>query len=254
METIGLIAAMAQESQALLRCLQGRERIALASFRGFRFRLQDRNCLLLTSGMGLLRAAQGARTLLACADLSLLVSFGIAGAVEADLEVGDVVVPGKVCQLENGRPGPLQPLAALSGPAWEASARRLQADGARLVVGTAVSTRGSQVVGQAIRELAHPVLEMETAAIARVAAERGIPLLSIRAISDGPRSPLPFDLEAVLDERYHFRIGRMALVVLRNPRILLRARQMMQNSRLAADHAARALVAALSQANPILLS
>jgi adenosylhomocysteine nucleosidase len=93
----------------------------------------------------------------------------------------------------------------------------------------------------------NPVLEKETAGIAQVAAEAGIPLLSIRSISDGPQAPIPFDLEEILNEEYNYRIGEMLLMVLRNPRILLQARQMLRNSRTAADHAARALVAALSQ-------
>jgi nucleoside phosphorylase len=157
-----------------------------------------------------------------------------------------------VCVLDRGTPGPLRPLAALSEAAWEAATRVLQADEARLVAGTAVSTRGSQVLGQGIGNMAHPVLEMETAGIAQVAVERGIALLSIRAISDGPRSPLPFDLEAVLDERYNYRMGRMAMVILRHPGILLRGRQLMQNTSIAADHAARALLAALRQPGPVI--
>jgi adenosylhomocysteine nucleosidase len=252
METIGLIAAMTQESQALLRCIQGWERATLGPFRRARFQLADRDCLLLTSGMGLRRAMDGTRALLAAASPHLLVSFGIAGAVDADLRIGDVVVAGSSCLLENGLPGPFRPLTPLSKSAWEAAAQVLQPDGARLVAGTAVTTRGSQVVGKALREIPPPVLEMETAGIAQVAAEMGVPLVSIRSISDGPQSPIPFDLEAMLDENDNFRIGKILVMVLRNPRVIFQSWQMMQNSRKAADHAARALVAVLSQPSPII--
>jgi adenosylhomocysteine nucleosidase len=251
METIGLIAAMPQESQALLRCIGGWEKIVLGPFRAARFQLADRACLLLTCGMGLRRAMDGTRALLAAASPRLLVSFGIAGAVNLDLRIGDVVVAGNACLLELGQPGPLLPLASLSQAAREAAARVLQPDGVRLLAGTAVTTRGSQVVAPSLQEMPHPILEMETAGIAQVAAEAGIPLVAIRSISDGPQAPIPFDLEAMLDENDDLRPGRLLMTVLRNPRILFRSGQMMKNSRVAAEHAARAVVAVLGQPSPI---
>ena len=48
--------------------------------------------MLVTSGMGMRRASEAARELIKTNAPCLLISFGIAGAVEADLEIGDVVV------------------------------------------------------------------------------------------------------------------------------------------------------------------
>jgi adenosylhomocysteine nucleosidase len=252
METIGLIAAIPQESKALLRCIRGWSRTSLTPFQGARFQLMDRNCLLVTSGMGLKRATDATRTLLTASSPHLLVSFGIAGAVNADLQIGDVVVAGNTCLLEDVFLGKFQPLISLSEAAWNAAARVLHPKGARLVPGTAITTRGSQVVPQQLGEIADPILEMETAGIAHVAAEKGIPFLSLRSISDGPRSPIPLDLEAVMDDEYNFRIGKLVKTVLRHPEIILKSRHLLQNSRKAADHAAIALVAALSQPSPII--
>ncbi len=252
METIGLIATMPQESKALLRCIKGWKRTALGPFRGVRFRLMDRECLLATSGMGLKRAMDATRALLADSSPQLLVSFGIAGAVNDDLNVGDVVVAGKTCLLDKGQPAPFQSLSSLSETAWNAAAQVLRPEGARLVPGTAITTRGSQVILQQLGEMTHPVLEMETAGIAQVAAEMGIPLLSIRSVSDGPQSPIPFDLEAILDEKDNLRIGKLFMLVLRRPQIIFQSRHMLRNSRKAAGHAAMALVAALSQPSPVI--
>jgi len=252
METVGLIAAIPQESEALLRCIKEWKRTRLGPFRGVRFQLMDRNCLLITSGMGLPRAMDATRALLAATSPQLLVSFGIAGAVNDDLCIGDVVVSRNTCLLDMGLPGQFRSLASLSEEARKAASEILQSDGVRLVVGTAITTRGNQVVPDPLGEMEHPVLEMETAGIAQVAAEMGVPLISIRSISDGPQSPIPFDLEAVLDEKYNLRVGKMLKMVLQNPQIIFHTRQMMHNSRIAADHAARALVAALSQPSPIL--
>lgn len=247
MQTIGLIAAIPQERKALLRCIKKWKRIMLGTLRGARFRLMDRDCLFVTSGMGLTRAVAGTHALLAATRPHLLVSFGIAGALKEDLHIGDVVVAGNACLLDQGVPGQALPLASLSSVAWEAAARALQPDGARLVAGTAITTRGSQIVLGSLEKMAHPVLEMETAGIAQVAAEMGIPLLSIRSVSDGPQAPIPFDMETVFDEEYNLRMGQVLGSILHRPEIIAQSWQMLQNSRLAADHAARALVAALSQ-------
>lgn len=247
METIGLIAAMTQERAALLRCVTQWQRIAVGPLRGNRFVLSGKICLLVTSGMGVRRAGEAARTLVERNYPSLLISFGIAGAVRADLEIGDVVLPEAVCRLEPGVLGSLTPLAPWPATAREAATQALTQRGAHCYTGTAITTGGSQVMQPQVAGLKHPVLEMETAGIAQVAAERGIPLLSLRAISDGPRAPIPFDLGEVMDEDANLRPGRLMKMIVRNPGIVLQSRRMMRNNRIAADNAAIALVAALSQ-------
>ena len=196
METIGLIAAMTQESDAVLRCIKGWKRVAMKSFNAKCFDLSGQTCLLVTSGMGVRRASEAAQNLVEMAiprmaPPRILISFGIAGAVETLLQIGDVVTAEAVCRLEQGVPGPLQPLALWPEAAREAAVQALSRHGARLLSGTAVTTGGSQVTENQLEQLIHPILEMETAGIAQVAAEKGIPLLSLRAISDGPHAPIP---------------------------------------------------------------
>ncbi len=93
----------------------------------------------------------------------------------------------------------------------------------------------------------NPILEMETAGIAQVAAEIGIPLFSIRAISDGPCSPLPFDLGKMMDENANLKVGQLLKAIIRRPWILFQSRHIIQNTRIAADNTAIALLAALNQ-------
>ena len=93
----------------------------------------------------------------------------------------------------------------------------------------------------------HPILEMETVGIAQVAMEKGIPLFSLRAISDGPRAPLPFNPGEMMDEDANLHVGKMLKVVICHPGIVLQSRRLVRNTRIAADNAAIALVAALSQ-------
>jgi adenosylhomocysteine nucleosidase len=250
-ETIGLIAAMPQESAALLRYVKGRERISLGPYRGFHFQINDRNCVLILSGMGLSRAKDATRTLLSFANPDIVISFGIAGAVKDDLNIGDVVVAGNTCLLDKGLPGQLKPLATLSIEAWEAALQILKPDGIQMVSGTAITTRGSQLVRQDEAEGGNSILEMETAGVLLAANEMKIPLLSIRSISDGPRAPLPFDLEAILGDNDNIQIGKLLTQILRRPRIIFHSRQIMENSRKAADHAGRVVSIILRQPSPL---
>jgi adenosylhomocysteine nucleosidase len=252
METIGIIAAMSQESGAVLRFVKGWERSTLGPYRCQRFRLYSRDCQMVTSGMGLKRAAQAAHTLIDTIHPQLLFSVGVAGAVNADLEIGDVVAARDTCLLENGLAGEVQPLAALSEAAWQAAGQALQARRVRLFPGTAITTRGAQFVQRQAGELTNPILEMETVGIARAAAEQDIPLLSLRGISDGPRAPIPFDLERMMDDEYNLRIGKLIRTILGRSQILPKLLKMGGNTRQAAENAAIALIAALSQPGPVI--
>jgi adenosylhomocysteine nucleosidase len=245
MQPIGLIAAMNQESDALLRCVKGAKRIRVGTFRGYTFDLFGQTCVLVTSGMGMRRAGEAARYLVELKEPRLLISLGIAGAVENDLAIGDVVAAGSVCLLVGGIPDLFQPLAAWPEASTRAMISALAGRGAHLFAGSAVTTAGSQLVPGRRVEMAHPVLEMETAGIAQVAAENDLPLLSIRAISDGPSAPIPINLDEMMDKDANLKVGKLLKAVIRHPGILVQSRQLMVNTQRAADNAAVALLAAL---------
>jgi adenosylhomocysteine nucleosidase len=250
MHPIGLIAAMNQECQPLLRGVNGWEKYRTGRFTCYRFRLDDQDCVLIQSGIGLERASEATHTLVATVHPQLLVSFGVAGAVHDDLKIGDVVYIRSTILLDNGAAGPSMRLAELSGPAWQAVAAALQPGGAQIVMGTAFTTPGSQSVPGESPVIENPVLEMETFAIAQAAAEHAIPLLALRAISDNPSYPLPIDPDTVMDENYHLRPGKLILSLIRHPEIILKANRMRRNTAMAAENAAIAVIAALSYCIP----
>ena len=247
MQTIGLIAATRQESDAVLRHIQSWDWFAAGLYSGKRFALSGQTCLLVTSGMGVRRASEAARFLVGKHAVQTLVSFGIAGAVETDLRIGDVITAEAVCRLEQGVPGPRLPLAAWPETAREAAAQALSRRGARLLPGTAVTTGGAQVINYRPGELMHPILEMETAAIAQVAVENEVPLFSLRAISDCPSEPIPFDLGEIMDDNANPRAGRLLKAIARHPRVIFQFGRFARNTRIAASNVATALMAALSQ-------
>lgn len=240
---------MPEESGALLRRVPGWEARRLGAFRGFRLRIGGQNCLLIESGIGQQRASEATRTLLAEGS-RILVSFGVAGAVRADLRIGDVVAARHTCRLEQGTAGPLTPLFELPGEARRAAEQALQAHAARLLDGVTVTTRGEQTILKQPTEMENPVLEMETAWIAAAAMQAGVPLLALRGISDNPQGPLPLDLGAVLDAEYHLRISRLLGTLLRRPQILLQLPRFRRNTTLAADNAALVVMAVIGAMQP----
>jgi hypothetical protein len=69
------------------------------------------------------------------------------------------------------------------------------------------------------------VVEMETAGIVRAAAARGVPVVSLRSISDSPEAPIP-----LADLRPLAILG----AILRTPRILRSLLRVQKNAALAA--------------------
>ncbi|MBN1581830.1 MAG: phosphorylase [Anaerolineae bacterium] len=245
METIGLIAAMPQEIKPVLRRVGKRERTTLGPFSCYRFQLANLDCLLVESGIGLKRAIAATRELLSAARPSLLVSFGVAGAVRNDLRVGDVVLASGACLLDEGIPGAVLPLAPFTNAARQAATQAMKRRGARLVAGTALTTLGPQVVRDLPPATAYPVLEMETAGIAQLAAEQGIPLFALRAVSDLVEDGLPLSIQELTGEGLTPRIGKIVKSVLRRPRIIPQLVRLAWHVEQAAENLAIALLAIL---------
>jgi adenosylhomocysteine nucleosidase len=251
MKTVGLIAAMSMESQALLRMVKEPKRIKLGQFKGYRFQLPLWDCVLVECGWGMFRAEEATEVLIDQVHPALLVSFGIAGAVEAELNIGDVVCAVNHFLLQNGKIQKKKASSSLSPSAQRAIEKSLKPGGARLYSGTTVTTRGSQLIPKNRKTLVHPVLEMETAGIMKRIAGTGIPLISLRGISDGPQAPIPFDLEAMVDENYHMQMGKVLLAILKRPAILAQALKMSKNSQHAAINEAIATLATLELETPV---
>ena len=108
-------------------------------------------------------------------------------------------------------------LAKISDLTWEEIENELLLTGTHLFKGTAVSTNGHQPDPINLFGLENPILEMETWGIAQVAKEHGIPLLSIRAISDNPNAPIPIDLETCMDEDYNLKYWKILETFIKHP-------------------------------------
>ncbi len=246
MDPIGLIAAMPSESSALLRLVREPSRRRIGSKPGASFKVGLHECVLITSGMGIARAEAASRLLVEKVHSSCLISFGIAGAVRADLRIGDVIMANRTGLLENGTVALWRPLSKLSESTCTVVSKKMESHNVRFQHGTTITTRGSQIFPDSL-EITNPILEMETAGILRTVEAATVPLIVIRSISDGPSAPLPLDLGQVIDANGNLLPGKMLLELVRHPGLLRLSGQMLKNSRIAADHAALAVFTALEQ-------
>ena len=253
MKVVGLIAAMPQEIAPFLRRLGRPEHFKLDIFQAYRFSLFDLDCTLIRSGVGLERAATASRALIRATRPELLVSFGVGGAFLPGLRVGDVIAAEHVGRLEQAAQAESYlALAQLSPLAQHAISAALQPQRASFYPGAIITTPGSQIVPVLPAQIANPVLDMETAGIAQVAAAEGaVPLLALRAVSDSVEQPLPLNLAGLYDEQQNLRIRRVVGTLLRNPRLLARSVRVSQNVNRASQNLAVALFEALQHTDQL---
>ena len=165
MSVTGVVAALDFEARSLGKC---REQI-----------------LLSTCGIGAGNAARAARSL-AAAGAGALLSWGVAGALDPALRCGTAVLPIEV--LRQGRRFQTDRLwrgrvaAALQGRVPLVSGVLLTSEVA--VAAAALKSSLFQDTGAA-------AVDMESAAVAEVAAEFGLPFLALRVILDTARDSLP---------------------------------------------------------------
>jgi hypothetical protein len=147
------------------------------------------------SGIGPRNAMRAAERLLACG-VDRLANWGVAGALEAGLSPGDVLIPDRIRHVEN------DPGFATDD---EASERLVAALSSRMHVhrGTLWSTQrplASAADKRALAERSGAVaVDMEAASIAAIAARAGLPFVAVKAICDPVTRELPAPIVRALN-------------------------------------------------------
>ncbi|MGH6942756.1 MAG: 5'-methylthioadenosine/adenosylhomocysteine nucleosidase [Geminicoccaceae bacterium] len=232
---IGLICAIPSELAHLREVLEGEESRAIGGFRFDRGLLDGVPVILAEAGIGKVNTATVATLLAARFEVRLLVFSGVAGGLDPDLAIGDVVLATRAIQhdcgvIENQRLQPYQaghvpffnPTRELGYAIEAALLARIEgrlkgfdlpplsraAGGSgrppKLVYGTILA--GDQYIHcEATRERLHREFEaqavaMEGGAMAQVAARMALPWLEIRALSDLAGKDSRFDFAAFVDQ------------------------------------------------------
>ncbi len=247
-QVIGLIAAMPEEVRPIIRSVGPVKREKLAGFNLYRFRASGKEIVLIESGIGAARAAQATRALVDAAAPGVLLNLGFGGAVLPGPSVGDIVVADRLLffkeRLFANQAGLVQPLTDELAATLEGNC---PGTGYRVHRGTFVTT--GEIVGKGMLAgllpagAANPVLEMETTGVARIASERNVPLVAVRAISDGADEELDFSIADFTDREMRIRVWKVLWALARKPRIIPQLVRLARNSRLAAGNLATAVLA-----------
>ena len=92
---IGIIGAMEEEVQALLRYLDLKETIEKLNYRFYLGKIDQKDCVIVQGGIGKVNAAMSATLLLEQIPVDYLINIGSAGGLQLNEEVGDVVISTK---------------------------------------------------------------------------------------------------------------------------------------------------------------
>ena len=202
MKPIGIVSALAAEARTL----------GPATCHGSELRRLADGALLAVSGIGENAAAAAARRLV-LAGAGALASFGMAGGLDPALICGAVLLPEEVVGADG---------AAIAATAGEWRQRlRTALPGACIACGGKLLSSERPIgtpeaKAAAWRESRAAAVDMESAAIARVAAQAGLPFIALRVIVDTAFDLLPAAVIAASGGG-RLRLGRLGAELLRAP-------------------------------------
>jgi adenosylhomocysteine nucleosidase len=197
----GVVAALAAEARVLGPARpQGKGWAVLA----------DGN-LLAISGMGP-KAARSAALRLIDAGATSLVSWGLAGGLDPDLEAGAVCVPREVIAADGSR--------LSTARSWQESLSSSVPSGRRVgndaLLTTEYALETPAEKSAARRATGACAVDMESSAVAQVAAAHGVPFIAVRVIVDTACDGIPQTV-AGASRAGKLRTGRLILGLLRSP-------------------------------------
>lgn len=237
---------MPQEIAPLLRRIKGYRKERAAGYNLYRFQMLGIPVALIESGMGPRHAATATQALIDLAAPGCLLNFGFGGGVLPGTGTGELVLAERVLFLEDGCLGEIpQPDPRLSGRLAQA----LAAAPVTLHKGTFVTaasiTNKAVLAGLLGAGVRHPVLEMETAALLRVANEAGIPVVAIRGVSDAADEELGFTLDEFCDREFRISLPRVLRTIAVKPWIIPQLARLSGNSKRAGENLALGVELAL---------
>jgi len=238
---IGIITAMPGETRAIVRALGNTQKTSMEGLAVHHAQFSGHELMIVEAGMGFTNATTAARQLASELQPDLMVSTGFCGGISEELRVGDAVLATSLAIVsEYG----LKEVLVTIPPVSSDFVSRQADEGRRVFAGLFACTTTIMQKGRLAALLPpdaqFPVVEMESAAIALVAGENGIPFVGLRTVSDPLDEELGFSLDEFCDGRMRIRIPKVLLTIARKPRIIPQLVRLARNSRVAA--------AALSQA------
>jgi adenosylhomocysteine nucleosidase len=178
----GILFAVPIEADAFERLAQDHVEMEAGRLRFHEGVVGGRHVAWCVTGPGAAAASHAARLLIDGHRPRLLVSAGFAGGLAASIPRGSVVQPARVIDAMGGSPLPLA----------HADAANLTIVTVDRIVTTAAAKRSLAA------DTAAQLVDMETHAVAVVAADAGLPCAAIRVVSDDASQDLPAEVARLI--------------------------------------------------------
>ncbi|MGD9569996.1 MAG: 5'-methylthioadenosine/adenosylhomocysteine nucleosidase [Sedimentibacter sp.] len=196
---IGIIGAMDVEVSELIESMENIKKETISGANYYEGTLQGKNVVVAKCGVGKVHAAVCAQTMILKYNPDIIINTGVAGSLNADLDIADLVISDNVVQHDMDTSGLGDPVGFISGvdiinipcskslvEKIESSARTLEKT--NVIVGTIAS--GDQFIcnqdkkDYIVKHFNALCAEMEGAAIGHVCFLNNIDFCIVRAISD----------------------------------------------------------------------
>lgn len=240
MVRVMMLAALSEEHSRLRRRTAPWKREPPRSLPTYRKRFPGAECLLLETGMGRRSIELALERLHGDRRPHLILSFGFAGSLDAELGVGKVGLGERFIRLAapsaNRLEGPMLVAPTESTLGRHASAWGLE----RVRVATMETVQDKMALARHLGG-SGTLVDMETYFAAEAAAALGTAFVSIRSVSDALADAIDFDVGALSDPEGRIRISRVLRQAGRSPRMLLSLGAAWKRSRQAADSLADVL-------------
>ena len=208
-----IVAAMPVELAPMIGALESREREGVALY-------ELRQAVVAVGGIGEKFARRAAEVAIDYAQPKRLISAGIVGAISPKLKVGDV---GQIREVVDVASGTRYPAA---GRDW--------------VLATSQDVSDASEKRELLTKYGADVVDMEGAAVAQVAQERGLEFAAVKAISDDAEFVMP-PMNRFIDANGRFAIRKFLMYVALHPKWWATLGKIKRNSELATGNLCKVL-------------
>jgi len=229
-----IAAAVEQEIRGIRELVHGEPELSARKGNAWYGEWRGDPLLLVRTGVGPAKAREGLASFLEGHPCRGIVSTGYAGGLREDYKLGDILVPVEVHSIPplpevRLRPDPRLREAVLeaacSGP-WKVHTSRM------ITTNRVISS--SDEKGRLGREYDAGSVEMESAVIAELAANRSVPFVAVRVVLDEASFSLPEHLEVLRWWRRR-QFGKLVRFVASHPHQFLELLRLGQRSRKASE-------------------
>ena len=229
--SVAVIAAMTPEIRPLVRRLS-LARVGPRPGRTWTGTASGRTVVAAITTMGPDPARETTRRVLADHDVGWVIAIGVCGAIDADLAIGDLIVPERTYDE--------------STDTW-ATPTSLAEGGAAGTLLTTDKLYPPEALAE-LRERGYVAVDMETGAIGAVCEDAGVPWSVLRAVSDRVGDPLiDADLVGMGNSDGTADLGSVVRFVVRRPHRIPKLAELAKGLRAAVGTTTDATLAAIGQ-------